>query len=143
MYLVPQVLHSNYGRSLTSNMDEHSQAKSASEEAIHKAKNAQQAVEAAREAQNLELVEEAARRTKEALLEGLKEVFSNDNDTWPGKMTVILQRVPILCSTVLVMHEQIENMDKKLEATNENIKWAVRIIIGAVILGLMKILFMP
>lgn len=109
------------------------ESENASAEAIHKAKNAQAAIEVAREAQMLEMVEKTAQRTKESLLEGLKEVFADDNKD-PEQMKVLVQRIPILCTSVLQMHADIAKI-------NENLTWGVRIVLGAVIMGVMALLF--
>ncbi len=72
--------------------------------------------------------------TKEALLEALKEVFGDSDD--PAKMTVLIRRVPILCTNIEAMHRSIEEM-------KDNQKWVVRIIIGAVVAALLKLVLVP
>lgn len=108
----------------------------ASAEAVHKAKNAAQAVEMVREAQMAKLVEDTAIRTKEALLEGLKEVFGEGDNKDPEQMKVLVRRIPILCTNVLQMHDDIADV-------KGDIKWGVRIVIGAAILGVLKLIFIP
>lgn len=110
-------------------------AQTASEVAAHKAKSAQLAVELAREAQQRELVEQTAAKTKEALLDGLKEVFG-EGDKDPNQMTVLIRRVPILCTNIEAMHKAIDKI-------NENQTWVVRIVVGAVIAGVLKLVFLP
>lgn len=116
-------------------MDEHSTAEQASADAIHKAKNAQQAIEAARAAQVEEAAMKAAERTKAALLDGLRQVFTNDNDKSPQEMRVLIQRVPIICTNIMQMHDDIK-------ALKDTQVWVARLVIGAVILGLLKFIFL-
>ena len=111
-------------------------AHDASAEAVHKARGAAQAVETAREAQQRELVEHTAQKTKEALLEGLKEVFTNDNDKSPSEMKILIQRVPIICTSLIQMHDDI----KSLKDTQ---MWVARLIVGAVVLAVLKLIFLP
>lgn len=108
----------------------------ASAEAVHTAKNAQQAIEFAREAQLRQAVEETARRTKESLLEGLKEVFGEGDNKDPEQMKILVRRIPVLCTNVNQMHDDISDI-------KDNIKWAVRIVLGAVILAVLKVIFIP
>ncbi len=94
-----------------------------SAEAVHKAKNAAQAVEMAREAQ----AREQADMNKQALLSALREVFGDgDGARDPREMRVLVQRIPILCTSILAMHASIEKMEN-------NQTWVTRAIIGGVI----------
>lgn len=97
-----------------------------SSDAVHKAKNAQQAIEVAREIQNAKLVEDTAQETKKALIEGLKEVFGESDTANPQEMKVLVRRIPILCTNIANMHLAIEEM-------KDNQKWVTRAIIGGVI----------
>jgi HPt (histidine-containing phosphotransfer) domain-containing protein len=106
----------------------------ASAEAVHAVKNAAQAVEITRQAQLAEVVEQTAQRTKESLLEGLKEVFGNSDSDNPQQMTILVRRIPILCTNIEAMHQDISDI-------KGNIKWAVRLVIGTVILGVLGLLF--
>lgn len=83
-------------------------------EAIHTAKNLQQATEIAREAQLAKAVEETAARTKDALIEGLREVFGDDSKD-PAQMKVLVQRVPILCVNVEQTHKDIGDIKDSLQ----------------------------
>lgn len=85
-------------------------AHEASVEAIHKAKNAAQAIETAREAQQHEL----AQKTKEALLEGLREVFGKGDGGQADSMIVRWQRIPFLCTSVEEMHVAINDIKADL-----------------------------
>ncbi len=96
----------------------------ASEEAVHKAKNAAQAIEVAREAQLARAVEQTALRTKESLLEGLKEVFELGEPK--GEMRVLWSRIPILC----VLFEEVKNDVAELK---EDARYNRRLIIGGVV----------
>lgn len=87
-------------------------------EAIHQTRNAQQAVELAREVQNKQLVEDTALRTRDSVLEGLKEIFSDDAKD-PGKMTVLTQRVPLLCQNVEQTHKEIGEINTKLDKLSD------------------------
>lgn len=115
---------------------EHTNPEQASAEAVHKAKNAAQAIEFAREAQLAKAVEDTALRTKEALLDGLREVFGDGDEKDPDQMKILVRRIPILCASVIQMHEDIKNI-------NGNIKWGVRIVIGAVIVAILKLVLIP
>lgn len=97
------------------NMDEQPQinAEAASAEAIHSAKNAAQALETARQAQLADAVERTAIRTKESLLEGLREVFGDDSKD-PAQMKVLVQRVPLLCQNVEQTHKDIADIKDSL-----------------------------
>lgn len=108
----------------------------ASEIAAHKAKSAQAAVELAREVQLAEAIAKTAAETKQALLEGLQEVFGEGDEKDPSRMVVLVRRIPILCTNITQMQTDIASI-------NDNQKWAVRIIIGAVILALLKLVLIP
>lgn len=111
-------------------------AEDASAEAIHKAKNAAQAVEVARQAQLAEAVEASAVRTKEMLLEGLKEVFGDSDSENPKQMKVLVQRIPILCQDIMQMKNDIKSI-------NDNFTWGIRILVGAIILAVLKVVLIP
>lgn len=97
----------------------------ASHDAVHAARDAQQAVELAREVQLEKAVKETARQTKEALLEGLKEVFGDTSED-PGQMKVLVRRIPILCTSIDQMHKDISDI-------KDSQKWAMRAIVGGMI----------
>lgn len=106
----------------------------ASAEAVHKTKNAQQAIEHARELQMQRAVEEVAQRTKKDLIAGLREVFGDSDNKDPEQMKVLVRRIPILCVTMLQMHEDIK-------ALKDNQTWAVRIIVGLFIAAIGVMIF--
>lgn len=123
----------------------------ASEVAIHKAKNAQAAVELARELQLEEAIEKTAARTKEALIEGLTEVFGEgDQRKDPAKMQILIRRIPLICKDVRQIHVDMKEMkDDNKEANdqikadvakiNDNIARGVWIILGAVLLAIINL----
>ena len=104
-----------------SNM-EPTNAEEASAEAVHKAKNAAQAIELARQAQQAELVEQTAQKTKEALMEGLKEVFKDESGE-DSNVIVRWKRIPFLCKSVEEMHQSLEK-----QAINTT--WLIRGMLG-------------
>jgi hypothetical protein len=118
------------------NTDLQAQADDATAEAVHKAKNAQAAIELARQAQLASAVEAAAQKTKDALLEGLKEVFGDSDSEDPTRMKVLVRRIPILCTNIDQMHADIADI-------KGNFKWGVRIVLGAVLLDIMKLILLP
>lgn len=85
-------------------------ATEASDVAAHKAKSAQMAVEVAREVQNAQMVEETVKRTSEALLQRLKEVFGESDSENPQQMKVLVRRIPILCTNVEQIHTDIKDI---------------------------------
>lgn len=108
----------------------HPEAEKASIEAVEKTKEAQEAVEHARreqiKAQNIEQTN--------MMIEALKAVFGNEGDEKdPEQMTVLVRRIPILCTNISEMHKSIDGI-------HDNIRWAVRIVLGAVILGVLALL---
>lgn len=117
-------------------MDEKLTAHESSEEASIKAKEAQEAVEKARETQLQEAIRKTAVETKAALLEGLKEVFDYGDANESGEMKVLVRRIPLICQDVKQIHSDIASI-------NDNLKWGVRIVLGAVFVALLKLIFVP
>lgn len=111
-------------------------AHEASAYAAHKARSAQLAVELAREVQLEEAIKKTATETKAALLEGLKEVFDFSDANDSGEMKILVRRIPLICQDVKQIHTDIASI-------NDNLKWGVRIILGAIILAMLKLLFIP
>ena len=105
----------------------------AKREAIHAARNAQHAVEVAREIELKEAVEKTAQRTKEALLEGLQEVFGEPDGSDPKQMRVVHQKIPMLCGRVDRMDANLIDLKADVAEIKDNIKWGVRVAIGAFI----------
>jgi hypothetical protein len=94
--------------------------------AVHKTRNAQQAIESAREIQILKAVEATSRRTKADVLEVFKEVFGESDTKDPEQMRIIMRRVPLLCLNVEMMHTDISEI-------KDNQKWATRAAVGALV----------
>jgi hypothetical protein len=92
-------------------------------------------VEIDHEAKFQKLIEETAQKTKESLLEGLKEVFG-DGDSNSEQMRILVRRIPILCT-------DIRNMKSDIAGINSNMRWAVRVVLGAVVLAVLKLVFLP
>ena len=123
----------------------------ASADAVHKQKNAAQAVEIAREAQITKAIEDVAKRTKSDMIEGLRDVFGDSDTKDPEKMKVIVRRVPILCVNVENTQKDIAGINKRIENVpqmhtdileiKDNLKWGVRIVLGAIILAVLAMLF--
>lgn len=107
-----------------------------SAEAVQKTKNAQQAIELAREAQIARAVEETARRTKADVLEVIQQVFGQESKKDPGEMKILVQRIPILCTQIVQMHNDIAEM-------KDSQKWATRIVVGLFIAAVAKMIFIP
>lgn len=103
-------------------------------QAIHKTKSAQQAIELARAIEIERAVEQTALKTKEALLEGLKEVFGESDSENPQQMKVLVRRIPILCTNVAEMHSdlgEIKTSISGLPYIQSDLKW-LKIILGAI-----------
>lgn len=112
------------------------------ENAVHKAKNAAQALEIAREVQLAEVVEKTALRTKESLLEGLREVFGDgDAAKDPKELRVLVHRIPIICEDVKEMKRDISDTASSVAKINDNLSRVVWIILTAVILAILGLIF--
>ena len=69
------------------------------------------------------------KRVEIALTAALKNVFGgSDSSRDPEQMVILVRRIPILCTNVENMHVMIGEM-------KDNITWATRIVVGAVILA--------
>jgi cell division protein FtsX len=112
----------------------------ATRDAVHKTKNAQAAIELAREVQIEKAVKETALQTKEALLEGLREVFGESDSDNPQQMKVLVKRIPILCTNVTEMHSALKETREDVSDMKDHIKWAVRIIVGAFLLAVLNLI---
>lgn len=116
--------------------------------AVHKARSAAQAVEVSREVALQKVVEETAIRTRESVLSALQEVFGESDSENPQQMKVLVRRIPILCTNVEKMHADIGDL-KNIAATNreniaginDNLKWVVRLALGAMITGIIAFVF--
>ncbi len=105
--------------------DAHALSESNSAEAIQTAAVHAEAIEKARMAQ-----------ITVALTDALTKVFGDSDSESPTQMKVLVRRIPILCVNVEAMHTDLAEI-------KGNIKWAVRIVIGAVIVALLKLVLLP
>lgn len=96
-------------------------AHEASADAVHQAKNAQQAVEVAREAQMVSAVAVA-----------VKQAFNIDDEEGRQKRFVDVSRVPLICQAIV-------GIDQRLKAIEANLTWGIRLVVGAVILALIYV----
>lgn len=106
----------------------------ASREAIHAAKNAAQAVELAREEQLLSTMKLNDERTVSLFVDAIHQVFGpleKDKD----QMSILIPKIPLLCLTV-------ENQGKSLEKIQDDIKWATRAILGAILVAAVSVVFL-
>lgn len=101
----------------------------ASREAVHKAKSAQQAIEFAREAQMAQMVTETAQKTKDALLEGLKQVFGDTSDSdSPNQMKILVRRIPILCTHFEKVQQDIGDIKLMVKDNSSDHETRLRVI---------------
>lgn len=88
------------------------------------------------------LIEEAATRaeelvtrqrvsTTETIVDALKKVF--DSEVESGQF-IDVRKIPLICLKIVDINKQIDSI-------NDSIKWVVRLIIGATILGILALLF--
>ena len=117
-------------------MDPLQTSEDASAIAVHKAKNAQQAIEMARQLQIQEAVAKTAEETRRAVFEGLHQIFGEPDGKDPEQMRVIHQKIPILCI-------RMDAIDNNIKNIQDNLTWTVRLIIGAVLLAILKLIFIP
>lgn len=122
----------------------HPTSNEASADAVYAAKNAKQADELSREVHLAEAITKAAAETKTSLLEALKEVFGDgDEKRDPEQMRILIRRIPLICNDVKAINVGMDDIKGDIASINDNLKWAVRLIIGAVILGLLKLILIP
>jgi hypothetical protein len=107
-------------------------SESASNEAVNAAAVAAEAKERAREAQM-----EAVFGRREAQMEAVfdrsfKRAFTLDDGV--TRRFVDISRANLICQTIV-------NFDARLESIEGNVKWGVRAVIGALLAGLVMLLF--
>lgn len=105
----------------------------ASKLAVDKATEAAQAVEISRAKQMSSFIEEADDRTVKNLSKALEDVFGENTNT--GRF-IDVKRIPLICAQITQIHTDISGIQ-------DNLRWAVKIILGAVILALLKLVFIP
>ncbi len=111
-----------------------SEADNAASFAAHKAKSAALAVEMSREIHLEEAIQKTAAQTKQALLDGLKEVFGyGDERQGSEQMSILVRRIPLICQDVKQIHVDISDI-------KGNIKWGVRLVIGSLVTALVAAL---
>lgn len=96
-------------------------AESKTAEAINAASNAAEAIENARAAQMVSAFEAA-----------LEKVF-NIEDKGGQRRFVDVTRVPLICQAIV-------SMEARMGAIEDNLRWGVRIVIGAVILAVLALI---
>jgi hypothetical protein len=103
-------------------------ADSASAEHAHAQAVATEAAEKARAAQLREIMEESDQRMTRMLTAALKETFGpEDKGTYAN-----IVRIPLICQDLKTLRGDVSDI-------KDNIKWAVRVVIGAVILALLAL----
>lgn len=114
-------------------MSDHTHADVKSSEAVDKAAEAAAAVEVSRAEQIYAANLESEKRIEEAFIKALKAAFKADDTDSGQKKFIDITRIPLIC-------KDISQMQKDIEAMRNNTTWAVRIVIGAVILALIGLL---
>jgi len=123
---------------------DHPTSNEASADAVQTAGDAKQADELSREVHLAEAITRAAAETKRSLLEALREVFGEgDEKRDPDQMKILIRRIPLICNDVKAINVGMDDIKGDIASINDNLKWAVRLIIGAVILGLLKLILIP
>lgn len=115
---------------MTDATPEQALSEAASVEHIHAQSVATEAAEKARAAQIREIMQESDERMARIMTKALTEVFGPE-DT--GAYANIV-RIPLIC-------QDISALKKDVASINGNITWGVRIVIAAVVAGLLAILF--
>lgn len=103
-----------------------------SKEAIHAAKNAAQAVELAREEQLVSAMRFNDERTVKLFVDAIHSVFGPVNAD-QDQMRILIPKIPLLCLTV-------QNQGKMMTEIKDDLKWATRLILGAVILAALGVI---
>jgi len=102
-------------------------------QAVHDVKNAQHSVEVAREVQAADLVAKTKQETKQAIVEALQDIFGGPNIEDPEHMTIIYQKIPILCI-------RVDNIDKNIVEIKASMLWFTRAALGAVVTGVVGLI---
>lgn len=101
----------------------------ASKEAIVKAKEAAEAIEISRSTQMQDMLDRSDERITGLLSKVLKNVFGEYENS--GRF-IDAAKIPLICQQINQLHDNVASIQ-------DNIKWAARIIIGAVILALLAL----
>lgn len=71
-------------------------------------------------------------KTKEYLISVLDEYFDRGVDK---KKFIDVNRIPLICQDIFNIHKDIGEIKENQKEMQDNVKWVVRLIIGAVILA--------
>lgn len=113
-------------------------AVNASIEAVSKAKDAAEAIEVSRAKQLEEMFDKMEDSNVKTLSDVLKNVFGEFENS--GRF-IDIKRIPLICAQITKIHDDNERQKADISNINDNLKWAVRIVLGAVIMGLLTLLF--
>ncbi|MBR1146674.1 hypothetical protein [Bradyrhizobium sp. AUGA SZCCT0431] len=72
-------------------------------------------------------MDEQAKNITDAVVKEVKAIFAHDGDS-----NILVKRIPLICNDILSMKADISQI-------NDNIKWGVRIIIGAVLVAVLAL----
>ncbi len=119
-------------------MNDRVNAAEKSAEAVQLATVHAEAIEAARAVQIETIVTKALAessalsddRVTKSISTALRNVFNENVDT---SRFIDVSRIPLICQNIDGLHSSVSNIE-------DNLKWGVRIVIGAVILGLLTLL---
>lgn len=113
---------------MTKTMDNYKEiAEQAAQMAIEKATKAAQAIEDSRKAQ-LDLSD---KKLSDAIAVALKDVFGEKENS--GRF-IDTSRIPLICQDIKGIHTELSGIQ-------DNMKWIIRLIIGAVIMALLGLIF--
>lgn len=70
-----------------------------------------------------------------AVINALHKVLAYPADK-KDEGTLLVQRIPLICADIRSMKDDMKEM-------RDNMTWAVRIVLGAVMLALLKLIFIP
>lgn len=76
-------------------------------------------------------IDQRMHRQKEEMLDILDEYFNRGVDK---KKFIDVARIPLICQDISTIHRDLSNI-------KEYIEWAVKLVIGAIILGAIAMLF--
>lgn len=113
-------------RGIIRSMNTEQNAIDASKDAVESSKVAAEKIETARLAQ----VDLNQDKIKEMMIEVLHDVF--DEKVSSGRF-IDVSRIPLICQSIMGLNKRVESID-------DSITWVVRIVIGAVVLGLIALL---
>lgn len=100
--------------------------------AVHKVTSAAQATEMTRQVQVQQAIEDTAVRTKQSMMEVLKDIFGDSDSKDPEQMKILVRRIPLLCTRIDQMHNDISSIQS-------NLSWGIRLVLGAVILAVVYV----